>query len=192
MADSRLTFVVCGPSGVGKTTLVKRLLADVPGLRFSVSWTTRPPRSDEQDGVDYRFVDEPTFDEARERGWFLEHAHVHQHHYGTPWAELNRAHDQGCDAVLDIDVQGARAVRGQGLPGVFVLIAPPSMETLIARMRQRGTDTPAALEVRRTAAHGELAQSFLFDYRVVNDDLDLAYSGLRGIVTAERLRIRHG
>lgn len=192
MAATPLTFVVCGPSGVGKSTLVKRLLADVPGLRFSVSWTTRQPRHQEVDGVDYHFVDAARFRDAVERGWFMEHAHVHQHDYGTPWAEVHRAHAEGRDAVLDIDVQGARTIRGQGLPAVFVIILPPSMEELLARMQGRGTDTPSAVEVRRTAAHGELAQAYLFDFQVVNDDLETACDHLRSIVIAERLRIRHG
>ncbi len=191
MSDRRI-FVVCGPSGVGKTTLVKRLVAAVPGLGFSVSWTTRPPREEDIEGVSYYFRDDEAFTQALEHGHFMEHATVHGKSYGTPWSELTRLHGAGLDAVLDIDVQGVRQVQALDLPAVYVFIAPPDLETLETRIRKRGKTDADEVARRMATARAELAQQFCCDYRVVNDDLDATCDLLRAIVVAERCRVWHG
>lgn len=191
MSDRRI-FVVCGPSGVGKTTLVRRLVGGLPGLGFSVSWTTRPPRGEDAEGVSYYFRTAEQFEQAVALGHFLEHATVHEQFYGTPWSELTRLHGAGLEAVLDIDVQGVRQVQALNLPAAYVFIAPPNLETLEARIWGRGVNAREEVELRLATARAEVAQSYCCDYLVINDDLDTAYDQLRAIVVAERCRVRHG
>lgn len=186
-----LIFVVSGPSGVGKSTLLKRVIATDPRLWFSVSMTTRRPRRGERHGVHYLFVDEATFRDAVARGELIEHAEVHGCGYGTPRAPLEQALRNGRDACLDIDVQGAAQVRAGGLGAIFIMIVPPSLGVLEHRLRARGTEDPERLARRLDTARRELAELDRFDYRVVNDDLAVATRQLRAIISAERCRIRH-
>ena len=183
-------FVVSAPSGAGKTSLVKALAAAEPALCISVSHTTRPRREGERDGVDYHFVDKPTFQAMIADGAFLEHACVFDHHYGTSRATVDTALDAGQDVVLEIDWQGARQVRDK-VPGcVSVFVLPPSRETLLARLRGRGRDPAEVIERRMHDAVAEMSHYDEFDYLVVNDDFQRALAELGEIVHARRLGCR--
>jgi len=181
-------FVISAPSGAGKTTLCKRLLAEIPDIRFSVSFTTRAPRRGEREGVDYHFVERDEFLRRREEGEFLEWAEVDGQLYGTSAAQVRDAAASGQDVVLDIDSQGAASVRRLLPTAVHIFILPPGPEALRSRLAGRGTEPPEALERRLRLARGELAQARLYDYVVLNDDLDAAYDRLRAIVVAARCR----
>lgn len=187
-----LMLVVSGPAGVGKTTLLKRLMAADPNLAFSVSMTTRKPRVGEVDGVDYHFVDAAGFDHAVATGELLEWAHVHTNRYGTPRSLVEAQRAAGHDVVLDIDVQGAGQVRASGVDACSVFLLPPSRDELWRRLVGRESETQAELAVRRANADTELAQWPLFDYAIVNDDVDQALAKLESVVAAERCRVRAG
>ena len=179
-------LVISAPSGAGKSTLIAHLVEALPGLAFSVSWTTRRPRPAEVDGVAYHFTDEATFRRKIEDRELLEWANVHGHLYGTGRAETEAALAAGTDVILDIDVQGAAQVRAAGLAATFVFILPPSWETLVARLTARATEDPAALERRLASARRELPRWREFDHLVVNDDLAAAQADLVAIVRAAR------
>lgn len=181
-----LLFVICGPSGVGKTTLIEELFKLEPELRFSVSMTTRAPRNGEQDGVDYYFVSPAAFEEAVAAGQLLEHAVVHDHWYGTPKSELDRARAEGRDLVLDIDVQGAKQVNASGVDATFIFISPPDPSVLASRLKARATETPAQFETRLAAAQRELLERPWFEHEVINDELDSAVYRLRQLIRSER------
>lgn len=182
-------FVISAPSGAGKSTLVGRLVKAVPGLVFSVSWTTRAPRPGEVDGVAYHFTDETAFRQKVARGEMLEWAGVHDRLYGTGRAETLAALSAGIDVILDIDVQGAAQVREAGLPATLIFVMPPSYEALVARLASRSTETEDERRLRLRNAAREIRQWPLFDYLVVNDDLDAAADELIAIVRAARARL---
>jgi guanylate kinase len=184
-------LVLSAPSGCGKTTILKRVMADLPGLVFSVSHTTRPPRPGEKDGRDYHFVSGEAFStmQSDETSGFLEWAEVHGNLYGTSRTEVARQLSTGLDVILDIDVQGAMQVQQNGSP-VTVFIAPPSLEELESRLRRRGTESREDLEVRLRNAQKELACVDRYDYLVINDQLPEAVESLRSIIIAERCRRR--
>jgi guanylate kinase len=175
-------FVITGPSGVGKGTLIRRLLERMPELDLSVSATTRAPRAGERDEVDYHFESEEEFDRLAREGQLLEHAVYSGNRYGTPRAEVEPRLAAGHGVVLEIEVQGARQIRGAMPEAVQVFIAPPSPEALRERLVGRGTDSEEAIERRLAAAEGELAARSEFGHVVVNDDLDRATEDLVGLV----------
>lgn len=179
--------MVSGPSGTGKSTVLQRVLARVPDLRFSVSHTTRTPRAGERDGVEYFFVDDPAFQRMVDEDRFLEWASVHERRYGTSRAEAERAAKDGVDLLLDLDVQGAAQVRRTHPDAVTVFILPPSFAALEKRLSGRG-DRDASLPRRLEAASREAALFTDYDYCLVNDDLDRAVDQLSSIVHAARLR----
>jgi guanylate kinase len=181
---SAKVFVITGPSGVGKGTLIKRLLERVPELALSVSATTRSPREGEEDGVDYHFLTEDEFQERRDAGDFLEFASYSGNHYGTLNSELDRCLEKGRSVVLEIEVQGAQQVRQTRGDSVQIFIAPPDPAVLRARLPGRGTDSAEAIDKRLQVAEQELGAQDDFNHRIVNDDLDKAADELESIVRA--------
>ena len=181
-------FIISAPSGSGKTTLVSHLLASLPGLMFSVSYTTRPPRGDEVDGHSYRFVSRQDFEAMIAGGEFLEWAEVFGNYYGTHRGILEEAQAQGKDLVLDIDVQGARQLKERIPEAVSVFILAPSRQILEQRLRARGEDPEDVIERRLRDAADEIRQYSLYDYVLINRDLDESDATLSAIVRAERAR----
>jgi len=189
--SSGILLVLSAPSGGGKTTILKRVMADLPGLVFSVSHTTRKPRPGEEDGRDYYFVSRREFESIRDRqpSGFLEWAEVHGNLYGTSRAAVEQRLGAGRDVVLDIDVQGAAQIRKSADP-VAVFIAPPSLAELEARLRGRGTEDEQTIALRLENAKQELRVVDSYDYLIVNDRLAEAVESLRSIIIAERCRRR--
>ena len=181
-------FVVSSPSGGGKGTLIRRVLECVDNLSYSVSYTTRGPRPNEQNGREYFFVDRATFDEMVASGEFLEWACVHGNFYGTSRRQIAEKTGAGIDIVLEVDVQGAASVRQLLMDSVSVFILPPSFEVLRQRLCARGTDTPESLELRLRNAPAELRQYSSFDYVIINDEIERAVGQLASIIYAERAR----
>ncbi len=184
-----LLFIVSSPSGAGKTTLTARLLAEIPNLTFSVSHTTRQPRATEKDGREYHFVTRDEFESLIEQDTFLEWAEVHGNLYGTSQREVARA-SANRGIIFDVDFQGARQIRSRCPGAVSVFILPPSMETLHARLLGRASEDSATVSRRFGVARSEIAQYGVFDYLVVNDDLQEATRRLTSIFLAEECR-RH-
>jgi guanylate kinase len=184
-----LLFIVSAPSGAGKTTLVERLVEQTPRLKMSRSYTSRPAREGEIDGVDYNFVTRQRFEAMIAAGEFLEWAEVFGNLYGTCRSETERILASPCDLVLVIDVQGARKVRSAGLETTAVFVMPPSFEVLESRLRGRSKDTEAAIQRRLQVARDEIAAFVEYDFVVINDELTAAVDRLRGVVLAERARL---
>ena len=183
-------FIVSAPSGTGKTTVVERLVQVVPNLRLSRSYTSRAARAGEADGVDYNFVSRAEFEGMIARDEFLEWADVFGNYYGTGAGETRRALAQGDDVVLVIDVQGARQVRCRGLECATVFVLPPSAEILEQRLRGRSKDSDEQIRRRLDVARQEVTEFAVYDYVVINDEVDRAVDRLRAIVEAERARTR--
>ena len=189
-------FVLAAPSGGGKTSLTRELLIREPGIRLSVSYTTRPPRPGEQDGVHYHFVDEAKFMALKSAGEFLEHAFVHGNWYATSATWLKRQVAEGHDMLLEIDWQGAAQVRKLIASSVSIFILPPSLALLEERLRKRGQDSKAVIARRLEAAREEMRHCGDFDYVIMNQDFARAVDDLSAIVRAARLtaprqQVRH-
>jgi guanylate kinase len=184
MATAKV-FVITGPSGVGKGTLIRALRERVSGLELSVSATTRQPREGEEDGRDYHFLSREEFDRRAEANEFLEHATYSGNRYGTLRSEVERRLDEGTSVLLEIEVQGARQVRAAMPEAVLVFIAPPDPKALRARLEGRGTDTPQAIGERLRTAELELAAQEEFQHVVVNDEIERAAEALARIVRDE-------
>ena len=179
-------IVLSGPSGVGKDTVLREVFRIDPSLRYSVSFTTRPPRAGEQDGVSYSFVDEATFEAMIERGEFLEHASIYGYRYGTSLERVREAVARGEEIVLKIDVQGAAHVRervdGQAL---FIFLLPPSEAELRRRLQERATEDLHSLGIREGTAVAEMAEQSKYDHRVVNDDVPRAAREILSIIRSQ-------
>jgi guanylate kinase len=188
--SSRGRFIVLtGPSGVGKDTVLSELFKLDPALGYAVSYTTRPPRPGEIEGVSYFFVDEPTFRAMIDRGEFFEWSTVYGELKGRTFDTVNRAIASGKDTVIKIDVQGSEKVRRQvGDSGLYIYLLPPSIEALEERLVDRATEDPASLRARRDRAVAELALKDTYDHRVVNDDAERAAREIAAIIEAARSR----
>ncbi|MBV9771081.1 MAG: guanylate kinase [Bryobacterales bacterium] len=181
-------FIISAPSGSGKSTLVHQLLKTVPGMAFSVSYTTRPPRPSERPGVDYVFVTRNEFEERVGRGEFLEYAEVFGHYYGTNRAAFESATHQGSDLVLDIDVQGARQLKVAIPQAISIFVLPPSREVLEQRLRLRSQDSEEVIQRRLQGAVKEVQNYTHYDFVLINRNIEEASARLAAIVNAERLR----
>jgi guanylate kinase len=184
-----LMLVLSSPSGAGKTTLSRKLLASDSSVAMSVSTTTRAPRSGEEEGADYFFVSPSMFTQMAQGGAFLEHALVFGHHYGTPREPVQMALAKGRDVLFDIDWQGTQQLRqqaGDDLVSIFVL--PPSHEELERRLRARAQDTEDVVQARMSRANNEISHWAEYDYVVINDDLDSTLQKIRTILDAERMK----
>jgi guanylate kinase len=181
-------FIISAPSGSGKSTLVKHLLKNVPGLTFSISFTTRAPRGLEQEGQNYHYISREEFEARIGKDEFLEHACVFGNYYGTHMGVLERARAEGKDVVLDIDVQGARQLKRKIPDAVTIFILAPSRERLEERLRSRGEDSDEVIARRLREAAREIQNYDQYDYVLVNDDLEQSDATLAAIVRAERVR----
>lgn len=190
-----IAFVVCGPSGAGKNSVIERVMQILPGLSYSVSYTTRLRRSGEVNGKDYYYITHQEFDRLVSEGEMVEHVTYLGDQYGTSRAQICEVFSRGKDVILNIDVEGAKALKGSGLLDfsvVYVFLTPSSLAILGERLRIRGTEDDKEIRARLTVAAQEMETLPLFDYLVVNDELDIAVDELRSIIVAERSRILHG
>ena len=185
-----LLFIVSAPSGTGKTTLVERLVHEVPNLHMSRSYTSRSARTGERSGVDYNFITRDRFEEMVRDGAFLEWADVFGNYYGTCADDTEACLARGEDVVLVIDVQGARQVRTRGIETVGIFVLPPSAAVLEQRLRGRSKDSEEQIRRRLEVARGEVAEYAQYEYVVINDEVPAAVERLQAIVIAERARIR--
>lgn len=179
-------FILSAPSGGGKTTLCGMLRQRFADLRYSVSYTTRPPRSGERDGVDYHFISRPDFEAKIKQGFWAEWARVHGNFYGTSAEFIQTTLARGEDILLDIDVQGALQILERFPHGISIFIMPPSLETLRSRLEARATDTPQIVSLRMGNAEREMAQKHLYRHVVINDDLNQALKELTAIIESYR------
>jgi guanylate kinase len=175
-------FIISGPSGAGKSTLIEAVLKKRPELRYSISYTTRPPRGTEKDGVDYHFVTEEVFRKSMAAGDFAEWAEVHGYFYGTSAAFIEETLAKGKDILFDIDVAGARKLLVRFPEAISIFVAPPTMEALKMRLTGRNTDSSDAMERRLENAAAEMAQSDRYDHVVVNEDLAQAISDIETVL----------
>ena len=190
MTRPGILLVISGPGGVGKDTVIEKLIKLDPAIRYSVSFTTRPRRDYEVDGVHYSFVSKPKFEELIGRGELLEWTRLQANGYlyGTSRSRVEKIQRAGCDVVLKIEVHGAEAIRQQRPDGVFIFIQPPSMEELVKRRLARGSEDPAEMALRQKQAAWEMSHAQYYDYVVVNEDADVAARDILEIVKAERAR----
>lgn len=189
MKKSGVLIVISGPSGVGKGTICKRIMERHPDIKFSISMTTRAPRANEVDGVDYYFTDKANFEKMIQEKGFLEYAVVHGNYYGTPIQSVENSLKNGENILLDIDIQGALQVKRRYPKGVYVFIIPPSMTELKNRIIKRGSETDSTLDTRFKNAFKELELVVAYDYYIINDDLDNAVNTLDTIFMAEKQRV---
>lgn len=186
-----IILTVSAPSGTGKSTLINLLTREYPEFGFSISYTTRSPRPGEVHGREYYFVNEKEFTELIDRNFFAEWARVHGNYYGTPLQKVLDAVSSGKSLIFDIDVQGAAQLKKNLNMGLFVFIFPPSIKALEERLTKRGTDDSQTISKRLASAQSEISKCQLFDFWIVNHELDTAFNQLKAIVTAEKLRPAH-
>lgn len=183
-----LVLIISAPSGTGKTTLVKEVMRRLPGLRFSVSYTTRLPRPNENEGEDYHFVSHSTFQKMVEKDEFLEWAEVLGNRYGTLRPDLKKIESEGMDLILDIDTQGAKKVMKELVQPVSIYFLPPSLKVLRERLMNRGVDSLEMIKFRLSSARKDMEEAHGYHYVLVNDNLEDAVEKLRCIIVAERCR----
>jgi guanylate kinase len=183
-----LVFIISAPSGTGKTTLVREVIHQLPGLQFSVSFTTRLPRPDERDGEDYHFVSHLVFQKMVEKNEFLEWAEVLGNRYGTPRPDLKRMESEGVDLILDIDTQGAKKVTKEIAQPVMIYLLPPSLRVLRERLINRAVDSLERVKFRLSHARRDMEEAYGYHYVIVNDRIEDALEKLKSIIIAERCR----
>jgi guanylate kinase len=183
-----LIFIISAPSGTGKTTLVREVIQQLPGLRFSVSFTTRLPRPDEREGEDYHFVSHSAFQRMVGKNEFLEWAEVLGNRYGTPRPDLKKMELEGVDLILDIDTQGAKRVTKEIAQPVLIYLLPPSLKVLRERLIHRGVDSLERVKFRLSNARRDMEEAYGYHYVIVNDSIEGALEKLRAIIVAERCR----
>jgi guanylate kinase len=181
-------YVISGPSGVGKSTIIRELRNQCTGLGYSVSHTTRLPRDNEKDGINYHFVDNDTFQKMIRKNAFVEWAKVYDEFYGTSFSSLQEQMDQGLDVILDIDSQGAKNIKNHFQESTLIYILPPSIEVLEKRLKGRATDDAKTIEARFRKATKELQNCIWYDYVILNDDLAQAANELKSIIISHRCR----
>ena len=190
MAQEGIPIIISAPSGAGKTTICQALAQRSPHLNFSVSHTTRKPRENEKEGVDYHFVSSETFLEMTNRNEFLEWTKIHDNYYGTTRKNVEDTLQKGKDLVLELDIQGVESLRALKYEGVYVFILPPSLEELEHRLTRRGTESGDQIQRRLEVGKNEIAQSHLYDYVVTNVNVDESVDTILAIIRAEKNRIR--
>ena len=188
MSAAGRIFVVSGPSGSGKSTLIREVRQKVADLGYSVSHTSRPPRGQEKNGVEYHFVSRENFQEMIDKGEFVEWAEVYQDLYGTSVSSLRSQITIGLDVIMDIDVQGGRNIKDHFKDAILIYVLPPSLEILEKRLRDRGTDGEKVIRARLKKAAEEIKNCVSYDYLLFNDALDQAVEELKSILIAERCR----
>lgn len=183
-----LIFIISAPSGTGKTTLVREVIRQLPGLQFSVSFTTRLPRPDEKEGEDYHFVSHSVFQKMAEKKEFLEWAEVLGNRYGTPRPDLKKIEREGVDLILDIDTQGAKKVTKEIVQPVLIYLLPPSLKELKERLIKRGVDSLERIKFRLSNARRDMEEAYGYHYVIINDSIEDALEKLKSIIVAERCR----
>ena len=183
-----LLFVISGPSGAGKTSLCNQLIMNIPRLKFSISYTTRPQRSGEVDGEDYVFVSKDAFQKMVDDQEFLEWAEVYGHFYGTHRSTISQALNEGTDLLLDIDEQGAMQLKQRIKHGVFIYLLPPSLDVLKTRLQSRGLDSKESIQMRLERARDEMKHFREYTYISVNNNLEQSLKELEAVITAERMK----
>lgn len=179
------------PSGAGKSTIVRALRNRIEDLGYSISHTSRRPRSTEKDGIDYHFVDRETFSRMIETEAFLEWAEVYDDFYGTSFSSVNEQTDSGLDVLLDLDTQGARNIKRHFENSVLIYVLPPSLEVLEKRLKERGTDYESVIRTRMEKASNEIKNCMWYDYIIINEELEEATREAHSIIISERCRTTH-
>ncbi|MBI1908953.1 MAG: guanylate kinase [Deltaproteobacteria bacterium] len=177
-----MLFVISAPSGTGKTTLIKKLLQECPRIRLSVSYTTRPPRRGEKEGVDYFFITPAEFERMREKAEFIESAEVHGEFYGTRQSQILRNEAEGYDTLLDIDTQGARNLKQKEPKALLIFLMPPTLGDLEKRLKERATEPEEILRKRLSRAQCEIAEKDRYDYVIINDTIEKALTRLKEVI----------
>jgi len=183
-----LVFVISAPSGTGKTTLVKEVIQQLPGLQFSVSFTTRLPRPNEREGEDYHFVSHAVFQRMVEKNEFLEWAEVLGNRYGTPRPDLKKLESEGIDLILDVDTQGAKKAMKEIDQPILIYLLPPSLKVLRERLLNRGVDSLEMVKFRLSNARKDIEEAYWYHYVIVNDRIGDAIEKLKSIIISERCR----
>ncbi len=190
---NNLAFIVSGPSGAGKTSVIECVMDQLPGLAFSVSYTTRKPRPDERHGVDYYYISPPEFKQLLQDGDLLEYVTYQDDAYGTSRSHIQQLFEEGKDVILNVDVEGAKHIQQQALVNssvVYIFFSPSSLKILEDRLEKRGTEDSQEMSGRLRTASQEMAQLSVFEYLVINDDLGQAVDELRSIIIAERCKLQ--